>query len=93
MLVARFDYALRVLKNALSSLHGHQKFLSDYLDVLQKQLARTEAMRSRFEDSDVAQLQLENNRLDLLRQAAMSALANSESQQRSILAALLGFQG
>jgi flagellin-like hook-associated protein FlgL len=50
-------------------------------------------MRSRFEDANYADLEMETSRLDFLRQAALASLTRSQTNQQALIAAFLGFSG
>ena len=91
--VGRIDSALKYFKQAIFSLSGDRTFLAAKLSILDDQLARTESMRSRFEDADFASLQFQAARNDIYRSSALTILGRQQASQQALIAAFLGLNG
>lgn len=88
----RLDHALKFLGKSVIRMSGDRAFLNARLRILDDQLARTESMRSRFEDADLGQLQIQSAKNDIYRQTALTSLARQQANQQALVAAFLGLR-
>jgi flagellin-like hook-associated protein FlgL len=88
--LGRIDNALKYLSRSLLALNRHQLFLEARQKILADQVARYEALRSRFEDADYAGLQLRTTQNDIYRQAVVNALSHLQASQVGLVATFLG---
>jgi flagellin-like hook-associated protein FlgL len=89
-LLCRIDNAIKYLSRDLLALNRHRLFLEARQKVLADQVTRYEALRSRFEDADYADLQLKTTQNDIYRQAIVNALGHLQANQFGLVAAFLG---